>query len=47
MVSEPLSKDVRDIKIFARKWGVERCYRTPFGEKVCNKVPFERLYKSK
>ncbi len=40
---EPLPKGVRDIKIIARDWGYERCYKTPCGKKICNKVLFENL----
>ena len=47
MAYEPLPEGVRDIKIIARNWGYERCYKTSSGKEICNKAPFERLYKNK
>ena len=28
------------VKIIERSWGIERCYVTPDGEKVCTPSPF-------
>ena len=29
-----------EVKIIERSWGIERCYVTPDGEKVCTPAPF-------
>ena len=29
-----------EVKIIERSWGIERCYLTPDGEKVCTPSPF-------
>ena len=29
-----------EVKIVERSWGIERCYVTPDGEKVCSPAPF-------
>ena len=29
-----------EVKIIERSWGIERCYLTPDGEKVCTPTPF-------
>tara|TARA_Y100001968_G_scaffold196041_1_gene179859 strand:- start:73 stop:252 length:180 start_codon:yes stop_codon:yes gene_type:complete len=29
-----------EVKIVERSWGIERCYITPDGEKVCTPSPF-------
>ena len=29
-----------EMKIIERSWGIERCYLTPDGEKVCTPAPF-------
>ena len=36
----PLSKGSSEVKIIERNWGIERCYITPDGEKVCTPAPF-------
>jgi len=36
----PLSKGSTEVKIIERSWGIERCYVTPDGEKVCTPAPF-------
>ncbi len=43
MVSEPLPKEARELKIIHRKWGFDRCYKTISGEEVCSKVAFHNL----
>ena len=43
MASEPLPKGVKEVKIVAREWGVERCYKTTCGKDVCTTAPFERF----
>ena len=35
-----LSKGSTEVKIIERSWGIERCYVTPDGEKVCTPAPF-------
>ena len=35
-----LSKGSTEVKIIERSWGIERCYITPDGEKVCTPTPF-------
>ena len=36
----PLSKGSTEVKIIERSWGIERCYVTPDGVKVCTPAPF-------
>ena len=36
----PLPKGSTEVKIIERGWGIERCYVTPDGEKVCTPAPF-------
>ena len=35
-----LPKGSTVVKIIERSWGIERCYVTPDGEKVCTPAPF-------
>jgi len=35
-----LPKSSTEVKIIERSWGIERCYLTPDGEKVCTPAPF-------
>ena len=35
-----LPKGSTEVKIIERSWGIERCYVTPDGEKVCTPAPF-------
>tara|TARA_B100001029_G_C15028691_1_gene435390 strand:- start:1117 stop:1293 length:177 start_codon:yes stop_codon:yes gene_type:complete len=35
-----LSSGPTVVKIIERSWGIERCYVTPDGEKVCSPAPF-------
>ena len=35
-----LPKGSTAVKIIERSWGIERCYVTPDGEKVCTPAPF-------
>tara|TARA_B100000214_G_scaffold338099_1_gene283058 strand:- start:546 stop:722 length:177 start_codon:yes stop_codon:yes gene_type:complete len=34
------AKGLTEVKIIERSWGIERCYVTPDGEKVCTPAPF-------
>tara|TARA_B100000700_G_scaffold254811_1_gene287229 strand:+ start:5739 stop:5915 length:177 start_codon:yes stop_codon:yes gene_type:complete len=40
IVLSPLPKGFTEVKIIERSWGIERCYVTPDGEKVCTPAPF-------
>ena len=35
-----LSNGATEVKIIERSWGIERCYLTPDGDKVCTPAPF-------
>ncbi len=35
-----LQKGLTQVKIIERSWGIERCYVTPDGDKVCTPAPF-------
>ena len=35
-----LLKSFTEVKIIERSWGIERCYVTPDGDKVCTPAPF-------
>ena len=40
-ISSPsLLKRSTEVKIIERSWGIERCYVTPDGVKVCTPAPF-------
>ena len=40
-IAAPLMpKMATEMKIIERSWGIERCYVTPDGEKVCTPAPF-------
>ena len=36
----PLAQGSTVVKIIERSWGIERCYLTSDGEKVCTPAPF-------
>ena len=36
----PLLREITEVKIIERSWGIERCYLTPDGEIVCTPTPF-------
>jgi len=40
IAAPPLSKGSTEVKIIERSWGIERCYLTPDGHKVCTPAPF-------
>tara|TARA_Y100001968_G_scaffold320088_1_gene352574 strand:- start:956 stop:1132 length:177 start_codon:yes stop_codon:yes gene_type:complete len=40
MAVPPLQKGFTEVKIIERSWGIERCYLTPDGDKVCTPAPF-------
>ncbi len=40
IAATPLPKGLTEVKIIERSWGIERCYVTPDGEKVCTPAPF-------
>ena len=42
----PLPKGSTQVKIIERGWGIERCYLTPDGEKVCTPAPFSTNYRN-
>ena len=43
---QPLSKGSTEVKIIERSWGIERCYVTPDGEKVCTPAPFSTNHRN-
>ncbi len=40
IAAPPLSKGSTEVKIIERNWGIERCYVTADGEKVCTPAPY-------
>ena len=40
IAASPLLKGSTAMKIIERSWGIERCYITSDGEKVCTPAPF-------
>jgi len=40
IASLPLLKGSTEVKIIERSWGIERCYITSDGAKVCTPAPF-------
>ena len=38
--SPHLQKGLTEVKIIEKSWGIERCYVSPDGEKVCTPAPF-------
>ena len=42
----PLPKFSTEVKIIERSWGIERCYVTPDGEKVCTPAPFSTNHRN-
>ena len=42
----PLTKGSTAVKIIERSWGIERCYVTPDGEKVCTPAPFSNNHRN-
>ena len=41
-----LPKGATEVKIIERSWGIERCYVTPDGEKVCTPAPFSTNHRN-
>tara|TARA_Y100001968_G_scaffold132518_1_gene120950 strand:+ start:244 stop:420 length:177 start_codon:yes stop_codon:yes gene_type:complete len=41
-----LPKGSTEVKIIERSWGIERCYLTPDGEKVCTPAPFSTNHRN-
>ena len=41
-----LPRGLTEVKIIERSWGIERCYVTPDGEKVCTPAPFLTNYRN-
>tara|TARA_B100001250_G_C19797308_1_gene789380 strand:- start:1797 stop:1973 length:177 start_codon:yes stop_codon:yes gene_type:complete len=37
---QPFPQGSTAVKIIERSWGIERCYLTPDGEKICTPAPF-------
>ena len=46
IVEPSLFKGSTEVKIIERSWGIERCYVTPDGEKVCTPAPFSTNYRN-
>jgi len=46
IAAPPLPKASTEVKIIERSWGIERCYVTPDGEKVCTPTPFSTNYRN-
>tara|TARA_Y100001968_G_scaffold4204_1_gene3732 strand:+ start:329 stop:505 length:177 start_codon:yes stop_codon:yes gene_type:complete len=46
MAVTPLPKGSTEVKIIERSWGIERCYVTPDGEKVCTPAPFSTNHRN-
>ena len=42
----PLPKGSTEVKIIERSWGIERCYVTPDGEKVCTPAPYSTNHRN-
>tara|TARA_Y100001968_G_C19272399_1_gene674932 strand:+ start:808 stop:984 length:177 start_codon:yes stop_codon:yes gene_type:complete len=42
----PLIKGSAEVRIIERSWGIERCYVTPDGEKVCTPAPFSTNHRN-
>jgi len=42
----PLLREFTEVKIIERSWGIERCYLTPDGQKVCTPTPFSTNYRN-
>ena len=42
----PLPIGSTKVKIIERSWGIERCYVTPDGEKVCTPAPFSTNHRN-
>ena len=40
IAAPPLPKGSTEVKIIERSWGIERCYVTQDGDKVCTPAPF-------
>ncbi len=40
MTCLPVTKGAIEVKIVERNWGIERCYVSPEGEKICTPAPF-------
>ncbi len=44
--AQPLSKGSTEVKIIERSWGIERCYVTSDGEKVCTPATFSTNHRN-
>ena len=42
----PLPKGSTEVKIIERSWGIERCYVTPDGHRVCTPAPFSTNHRN-
>ena len=40
IAEQPFLAGSTQVKIIERSWGIERCYLTPDGDKVCTPAPF-------
>tara|TARA_Y100001968_G_scaffold201065_1_gene184613 strand:+ start:548 stop:730 length:183 start_codon:yes stop_codon:yes gene_type:complete len=41
-----LLKGTTEVKIIERSWGIERCYLTPDGDKVCTPATFSTNHRN-
>ena len=46
IAAPPLLKGCTEVKIIERSWGIERCYVTPDGDKVCTPAPFSTNHRN-
>ena len=46
MAESPYPKGSTVVKIIERSWGIERCYVTTDGEKVCTPAPFSTNHRN-
>ena len=46
IASPSLLKGSTEVKIIERSWGIERCYLTSDGEKVCTPAPFSTNHRN-
>ncbi len=42
----PLLKGYTEVSIIERSWGIERCYVTHDGEKICTPAPFSTNHRN-
>ena len=42
----PLLKGYTEVSIIERSWGIERCYVTQDGDKICTPAPFSTNHRN-